>query len=178
MPRSLMTNPAARLQHLSFPPGRHNARRNVRHNPAPRAEKLATTTQLYVSFPSNAREVLEFYQSVFGGDLELLTYGEQLDQGVKFLFDPPHDAVAHATLTGPFTITGGDDLERNEARLNRGDLGFTANVETPEEGEALYARLAGDGGSAVMPFALAPWGDYFGVVEDKFGVRWNVTKQG
>ncbi|MBA1834325.1 VOC family protein [Corynebacterium wankanglinii] len=139
---------------------------------------MATTTQLYVSFPGNAREALEFYQSVFGGDLELLTYGKQLDQGVKFPFDPPHDAVAHATLTGPFTITGGDGLERNEARLNRDDLGFTVNVETPEEGEALYARLAEDGGSAVMPFALAPWGDYFGVVEDKYGVRWNVTKQG
>ncbi|MCZ2220339.1 VOC family protein [Corynebacterium pilbarense] len=139
---------------------------------------MATTTQLYVSFPGNAREVLEFYQSVFGGDLELLTYGEQLDQGVKFPFDPPREAIAHATLTGPFSISGGDDLERDETSLNRGDFGFTANVETVEEGEALYAELAGADGSAVMPFALAPWGDHFGVVEDKFGVRWNVTKQG
>lgn len=139
---------------------------------------MATTTQLYVSFPGNAREVLEYYQSVFGGELELLTYGEQLDQGVKFPFDPPRDAVAHATLTGPFSITGGDDLERNESKVKRGDLGFTANVESPEEGEALYAKLAADGGTAVMPFALAAWGDHFGVVEDKFGFRWNVTKRG
>ena len=139
---------------------------------------MATTAQLYVSFPGNAREVLEFYQSVFGGELELLTYGEQLDQGVKFPFDPPREAIAHAMLTGPFSISGGDDLERNETGLNRGDFGFTANVETGAEGEALFAELAGDGGNAVMPFALAPWGDHFGVVEDKFRVRWNVTKQG
>lgn len=139
---------------------------------------MTTTTQLYVSFPGNAREVLEFYQSVFGGELELLTCGEQLDQGVKFPFDPPREAIAHATLAGPFSISGGDDLERTEARLNRGDFGFAANVETAEEGEALYATLADDGGNTVMPFALASWGDHFGVVEDKFGVRWNVTKQG
>lgn len=100
---------------------------------------------------------MEFYRSVFGGELELLTYGEQLGQEVKFPFDPPRDAVAHATLTGPFTITGGDDLERVEARLNRGDFGFTAYVETPEEGEALYSKLAADGGTprhALRPRAV------------------------
>ena len=43
-------------------------------------------TSLYVSFPGNAREALEFYHEVFGGELDIITYGEQLDRGAQFPF--------------------------------------------------------------------------------------------
>ena len=45
---------------------------------------MTLNTTAYVSFPGNAREMLEYYHSVFGGELEILTYGEQLDNGVQF----------------------------------------------------------------------------------------------
>lgn len=98
-------------------------------------------TSLYVSFPGNAREAIEFYRGVFGGELKILTYGEQLDQSVQFPFDPPRDAVAHRTLTGPFTISGGDDLQNQKGTLDRGVFGFTADVESVKEGERLIERL-------------------------------------
>lgn len=119
-------------------------------------------TSFYVSFPGNAREALEFYHDVFGGELDIITYGEQLDRGAQFPFAPPRDAVAHGTLTGPFTFDGGDDLQNQKDTLDRGVFGFTAEVESVEEGEQL-------------PFAKAPWGAHFGVVEDKFGLAWNIT---
>lgn len=92
-------------------------------------------TSLYVSFPGNAREALEFYHGVFGGELDIITYGEQLGRGAQFPFDPPRDAVAHGTLTGPFTFGGGDDLQNQKDTLDRGVLGFPAEVESAEEGE-------------------------------------------
>ena len=132
-------------------------------------------TSLYVSFPGNAREALEFYHEVFGGELDIITYGEQLDRGAQFPFDPPRDAVAHGTLTGPFTFGGGDGLQNNTSTLDRGVFGFTAEVETVDEDEQLIEKLTGDGGKVTMPFAQAPWGAHFGVVEVKFGLAWNIT---
>ena len=125
--------------------------------------------------PGNAREILEYYHSVFGGELEILTYGEQLDHGVQVPFDPPRDAVAHGTLRGPFTLGGGDDLKNSRDKLNPGDIGFTVESDSVEEAERIYNKLAADGGNASMPFAQAPWGDYFGMVVDRFVVGFNVT---
>lgn len=132
----------------------------------------------YVSFPGNARQMLEFYQSVFGGELRILTYGEQLDNGVQFPFDPPREAVAHAMLRGPFTLSGGDDLEHNRDKLSASEIGFTVESATPEDAQRIYEALAADGGQARMPFAQAPWGEYFGMVVDRFNVGWNVTAPG
>ena len=107
--------------------------------------------------------------------LDIITYGEQLDRGAQFPFDPPRDAVAHGTLTGPFTLGGGDDLQHSAEKLERGVFGFTAEVESPEEGEQLIEKLTRGGGKVTMPFAKAPWGAHFGVVEDKFGLAWNIS---
>lgn len=128
----------------------------------------------YISFPGNARDALEFYQSVFGGDLELVTYGDLLDKGVQFPFAVSREAIAHSALTGLMNLTGGDDIKRTGSRVNRGDFGFTVAVETLEEGKDIAAKLIADGGRVVMPFNKAPWDGHFGIVEDKFGVAWNI----
>ena len=105
---------------MCYRPG--NARKGARRLP-PTLARMKTS--LYVSFPGNAREALEFYHGVFGGELKILTYGEQLDQGAQFPFDPPRDAIAHGTLTGPFTIGGGDDLQ------NQKDPSIVASLVSP-----------------------------------------------
>jgi len=116
-----------------------------------------------------------FRNTFFGDELDIITYGEQLDRGAQFPFDPPRDAVAHGTLTGPFTFGGGDDLQNTSGTLDRGVFGFTAEVESVEEGEQIIEKLTRGGGKVTMPFAQAPWGAHFGVVEDKFGLAWNIT---
>ena len=120
---------------------------------------MTVITTVYVSFPGNAREMLEYYRSVFGGELEIMTYGEQLDNGVQFPVDPPRDAVAHGTLRGPFNLGGGDDLKNSRDTLNPGDISFTVESDSVEEAECIYNKLAADGGNASMPFAQTPWGD-------------------
>lgn len=112
---------------------------------------------------------------MFGSELDIITYGEQLDRGAQFPFDPPRDAVAHGKLTGPFTFGGGDDLQNNTSTLDHGVFGVTAEVGTVGEGEQFIEKLTRDGGKVTMPFAQAPWGAHFGAVEDKFGLAWNIT---
>ncbi|MDY5785097.1 VOC family protein [Corynebacterium sp.] len=129
----------------------------------------------YISFHGNAAEMLNYYHSVFGGELNVLTYGEQMDNGAEFPFEAPRDAVAHGTLTGVFNLSGGDDLEDSSGSLNRGDLSFVLEVDSPEEGEMYIAALAADGGQVTMPFTQAPWGDHYGQVEDKYGMAWHVS---
>ena len=132
----------------------------------------------YVTFHGNAREAFEFYRRVFGGELDMKTYGDQIDSGAQFPFDPPRDAVAHATLTGPFTCGGGDDFGEPSPRVSRGDLGFTVEADSVDEGRELIDALAADGGGISMPFEKAPWGDHFGMVTDRFGVAFNVVVTG
>lgn len=141
----------------------------------PKLPRMTISTFAYMSFPGIAAEAFKFYHSVFGGDLHVITYGEQIDAGIEFPFDAPREAVANGFLSGPFSLTGGDDLQRSAGKSSPGDINFTAEVSSQEEGEQLIEKLTADGGLVHMPFAVAPWGDHFGVVEDRFGVRWNVT---
>lgn len=110
---------------------------------------MTVNTTAYVSFPGNGREMLEYYHSVFGGELEILTYGDQLDNGVQFPFDPPRGGlvfdqrVIHAVgmcgRNGCSTKNGGayqyeDWKRRNQAvdapRLNS-SLSISRGVAPP-----------------------------------------------
>ena len=73
---------------------------------------------------------------------------------------------------------GGDDLQNQKGTLDRGVFGFTAEVELVEEGERLIECLTAGGGKVTMPFALAPWGAHFGMLEDRFGLAWNISTGG
>ena len=81
--------------------------------------------------------------------------------------------MAHGTLR--FTLGGGDDLKNSRDTLNPGDIGFTVESDSVEEAERIYNKLAADGGKAAMPFAQAPWGDYFGMVVTASG--WALTSR-
>ena len=46
-------------------------------------------------------------------------------------------------------------------------------VETAAEGERIFNSLA-EGGQVVYPLAVQPWGDHYGHLVDKFGIKWDV----
>lgn len=134
-------------------------------------------TSVYSSFPGSVRAALDCYHSVSGGELNILSYGEQLDAGTEFPFAPPRDAIAHAALSGLLSISGSDDLQGNDRKIARGDFGYTVEVGSKVEGDNIVEALTADGGTVTMPFEKAPWGPYFGMVEDRFGLARNVTTQ-
>ena len=128
----------------------------------------------YLGFRDNAREAMDFYQSVFGGDVTRTTYGE-----FNASEDPAEkDKIMHSELT----TTSGFSLMASDTP-NGMELPTSSSVTVSLSGED-EAELTGyweklvDGGSVLMPLDRAPWGDSFGMVTDKFGTAWMVNISG
>ena len=129
----------------------------------------------YLSFRGNAREAMEFYKSVFGGELTLSTFAE---------FQMPDigpdeaDQIMHGQLTtaAGFTLMGADAPAAMQL-----DEGSSITISlSGSEGEDLrsyWDRLA-EGGQVTMPLEQAPWGDSFGQLTDWFGIDWMVNISG
>jgi PhnB protein len=128
----------------------------------------------YLSFRDNAREAMEFYRSVFGGELTVSTFKESNASS-----DPSEDdLVMHAQLEGDHGVVfmGSDTPRRMEYQP-----GTNISMSLSGDDEAVlsgwYAKLA-DSGTATMPLSKAPWGDTFGMCVDRFGITWLVNISG
>ena len=127
-----------------------------------------TAPVLYLTFPGNAREVLEFYADVFGGDLQLNTYAEFSRT------DGPADAIAHGVLSGGPVALFGSDAAPGEVpvRIEGAMLSLLGTAE-PAVLHTWFDRLA-EGGTIIDPLAPRPWGASDGQVVDKYGLHWLV----
>lgn len=134
------------------------------------------TLNPYLGFRATAREAMTFYQSVFGGQLELSTFAE-----FQASDDPAEqDKIMHAALTtdNGMVLMGADTPNRMDYTAGNN---FSVSVSGTEEDELrrYFDKLA-DGGTVTMPLESAPWGAVFGMCTDKFGVTWliNITPAG
>ena len=128
----------------------------------------------YISFRDDARQAMEFYRSVFGGQLDLSTFG---DSGMT---DDPaqQDKVMHAMLdTGTGLVLMGSDtppgMEYQEGM--RISISLSGDDEATLRG---YWDALVDGGTVALPLEPAPWDDSFGMCVDRFGVAWMVNIAG
>ena len=132
----------------------------------------------YISFPGNAAEAFPYYHDVFGGQLDLMTYDSFPDME-GFPFTPPPGAVAHARLDAPgFTLTGGDAMGEDLPQPRNDVYSFLLGFDTEDEARAFLDKVTSTGGEMAMPFEVAPWGDRYGQVHDRFGIRWDVVVPG
>ena len=123
---------------------------------------MATAAIPYITFAGNTREALGFYQSVFGGKVEVTTFG---DFNVP---DAPADAVMHAALTtDEFAIYGYDGEELGDkSRIRIAIVGDDLETMT-----ASFDALA-RGGRVTMGLAQQMWGATYGEVVDPYGITW------
>ncbi|AXH95692.1 VOC family protein [Ornithinimicrobium avium] len=134
------------------------------------------TLNPYLSFDGAAREAMTFYQSVFGGELTISTFGESgFTEGV-----PDLDQVMHAMLVTPagFTLMAADTPDG--VPHNPGDnisISLSGPAEDEDELRGFFARLSEDATPGV-PLEKAPWGDHFGMLTDRFGIGWMVNIAG
>ena len=130
------------------------------------------TLNPYLSFRSNAREAIEFYRSVFGGDLEISTFGEY-----DGMVDDPSekDLVMHSQLTSPdgFVLMASDTPSSMPYR-EPGGSSISVSGEDEAQLQRFWDGLA-EGGSVTMPFDTPPWGGRFGMLRDKFGIDWMIA---
>lgn len=126
----------------------------------------------YIALPGTTAEAMEHWHDVFGGELSILRYGDVPMPGMPFEPDP--NAVAHSTLVMPGgTIAGGDAMDDGHDYAVEGTAySMLYTTDDPDEARGFIDKLIAAGGREGMPFAKAPWGDWYGQAFDKYGVMW------
>ncbi|RPF19764.1 VOC family protein [Myceligenerans xiligouense] len=131
------------------------------------------TLNPYLSFRTEARAALEFYRSVLGGDLNINAYGDMPMPGMETM---DGNLVMHGQLDAPGGLTlMAADAPQGGAPYEAPTSGVTVALtgSSADHGyiAAAFDKLS-DGASDVLPFELAPWGDYYGQLRDRFGISW------
>ena len=123
----------------------------------------------YLGFRDNARQAMEFYQSVFGGELRINTFGEFGMQD-----SPQADQIMHAQLEteAGYTLMASDTPPGMP--YNPGDT-ITISLSGDEDVLLEVRAQHADGGKIGTPLEKQMWGDEYGDLTDKFGINWMVN---
>ncbi len=130
----------------------------------------------YLNFQGNTEDAFNFYKSVFGGDFSMLARFKGTP-GCENIPADEADKIMHIALplANGTILMGTDALQSMGQQLIIGDnVSISIHAESREETDNLYTGLA-SGGKATMPPADMPWGDYWGLLTDKFGIQWMVS---
>ncbi|MEO6942202.1 MAG: VOC family protein [Terrimesophilobacter sp.] len=131
---------------------------------------MAITLNPYISFLDTAREAMTFYQSVFGGELVLNTFGE-----MHASEDPRVvDRIMHGVLkTGTgFTLMASDTSDRMVREVGAEiSISVSGDAEDEQSLRASWEALS-EGADVTMPLETAMWGDTFGMLTDRFDIHW------
>jgi PhnB protein len=125
----------------------------------------------YLSFRDSARDAMEFYHAVFGGELQMNTFKE-----FNASEDPSEDdKIMHSQLEAKNGIVfmAADTPSSMEHRQGT-NMSMSLSGDNDAELSGYFEKLS-DGGTVNEPLKAAPWGDKFGMLTDKFGVDWMVN---
>lgn len=126
----------------------------------------------YISFNGNTKEAVEFYKSIFGGEVFMDTYDSFADKmPVK---EADKGKIMHAYLKGDYGIELMLSDNPSSTPFQSGaQISLTLNGDDEEKLRGYWEKLS-EGGQVAMPLDKAPWGDTFGMLADKFGINWMI----
>ena len=132
---------------------------------------MKTQLNAYINFKDTTRQAMEFYKSIFGGELRMSTFKEY-----NASQDPSEDnKIMHAELnTGNGIVFMASDTP-NRMEYHPGsnfNMSLTGDDEAQLKG--YFSKLSA-GGKVTQPLEKAVWGDSFGMCTDKFGINWFVN---
>lgn len=134
---------------------------------------MAVKLNAYINFAGEAKEALEFYQSVFGGEVYSDTFRSFASDAMP-VAEQDLDRIMHGYLKGD----NGIELMVSDATSTmETSSGSQIQLSLSGDDEATlkaYWNKLGEGGSVTMPLNKAPWGDTFGMLQDKYGISWMV----
>jgi PhnB protein len=117
---------------------------------------MASQLNPYLNFNGNARQALDFYTSVFGGELTLSTFADFGNQG-----SPDADRIMAADVTSEMPY--------------QPPAGFAVSLSGDDDALHGYWEKLSASGTVTMPLAKQSWGAEFGMCTDQFGVPWLVN---
>ena len=124
----------------------------------------------YIGFADKARQAMEFYRDVFGGELALNTYGEA---GAGAPGD--ENKIMHAMLETPagFALMA-SDAPAGMPHSEGSSMSISLSGDDADDLRGYWEKLS-SGGTVTMPLEKQMWGDEFGMCTDQFGVAWMVN---
>ena len=130
----------------------------------------------YIHFNGNAEEAFSFYKSVFGGEFITVSRFKDFPNPEYPFPEDEAEKIMHIALPiGKSSILMGSDtpdfLGKHNENETRSKISISA--ESKDEADQLFNRLS-RGGKIEMPITDSPWGSYFGMFRDKYGIEWMV----
>ncbi len=139
---------------------------------------MAINLNPYINWRGQAREAMEFYRSVLGGELRVMTFA---DMGGTAMGVPEEevDWVMHSALTvsDSVLLMGADHPANVPGEPQTQQVSISGPAEDGDTLRAWWAGLA-EGATVLQPLEQAPWGDSFGMLRDRYGVDWLVNIAG
>jgi PhnB protein len=128
----------------------------------------------YLFFNGQCKQAMEFYQSLFDGDLKIQTMGEVPEEVLQQVSNPDKNRVMHAALEADGMTLMGSDSDQASDKTAKVELSLVSEDEARMR--KIFDELSA-GGEVRSPLKKQFWGDEFGSLTDKYGVDWmfNIT---
>ena len=129
----------------------------------------------HINFNGNAEEAFNFYKSVFGGEFSKIMRFKELSSPEFPVAENDANKIMHIALPIGKNILMANDVPESMGRTNENEnrSKISISAESKEEADKLFNGLSEDG-KIEMPIADSPWGSYFGMFRDKYGIEWIV----
>jgi PhnB protein len=129
----------------------------------------------HINFNGNAEEAFTFYKSVFGGEFVNIVRFKDISGPEFQVTEKEANKIMHIALPVGKNVLMANDVPEIMGRTNENEnrSKISISAESKEEADRLFNGLSADG-QIEMPIGDSPWGSYFGMFRDKYGIEWMV----
>jgi PhnB protein len=129
----------------------------------------------YINFNGNAEEAFNFYKSVFGGEFAQIMRFRDIVSAEFPVAESEANKIMHIALPIGKNVLMANDVPEILGRVNENEnrSKISISAESKEEADKLFNGLSA-GGQIEMPITDSPWGSYFGMFRDKYGIEWMI----
>ena len=129
----------------------------------------------HINFNGNAEEAFNFYKSVFGGEFANIVRLKDISSPEHPVAENDANKIMHIALPIGNNVLMANDVPSSMGQVNENEnrSKISVSAESREEADKLYNGLSA-GGDIEMPIGDSPWGSYFAMFRDKFGIEWMI----
>lgn len=129
----------------------------------------------HINFNGNAEEAFNFYKAAFGGEFTTIVRLKDIASDEHPVAENDANKIMHIALPIGNNLLMGNDVPEGMGRVdeNENRSKISISTESREEADRLFKGLS-EGGSIEMPIGDSPWGSYFGMFRDKYGIEWMI----
>jgi PhnB protein len=129
----------------------------------------------HINFNGNAEEAFNFYKSVFGGEFAMIIRFKEMSSAEFPVAEKEANKIMHIALPIGKNVLMANDVPESMGRVNENEnrSKISVSAESREEADKIYNGLS-VGGAIEMPIGDSPWGSYFAMFRDKYGIEWMI----